>query len=58
MTLTGQVAVVTGGSGGGGARLTAQVEALVAAYRAIERATEAAAAPHLGILSGVERDGG
>ena len=44
------VAAVTGGSGGGGARLTAAGAALVAAYRAIEQATEAAAAPHLAAM--------
>lgn len=52
------VAASTGGSGGGGARLTEAGAALVAAYRAIERATEAAAAPHLPALGGGgDRDG-
>jgi molybdate transport system regulatory protein len=45
------VAAVTGGSGGGGARLTDEGAALVAAYRAIERATDAAAAPYLATIS-------
>jgi molybdate transport system regulatory protein len=44
------VAAITGGSGGGGARLTDAGAALVAAYRAIERATDDAAAPHLAAL--------
>ncbi len=44
------VAAVTGGSGGGGARLTAEGTALVAAYRAIERATATAAAPYLATI--------
>lgn len=47
------VAAVTGGSGGGGARLTDAGAALVAAYRAIESATEAAASPHLAQLAAV-----
>ncbi len=46
------VAAITGGSGGGGARLTEAGAALVAAYRAIERATDAAAAPYLATLVG------
>jgi molybdate transport system regulatory protein len=48
------VAAVTGGSGGGGARLTEAGAALVAAYRAIERATEDAAAPYLATLGQAE----
>jgi molybdate transport system regulatory protein len=52
------VAAVTGGSGGGGARLTAEGAALVAAYRAIEREAEAAAAPHLDALSAGRRQAG
>ena len=47
------VAAVTGGSGGGGARLTEAGAALVAAYRAIEVAIEAAAEPHLARLAEV-----
>ncbi len=39
-----------GGSGGGGATLTPAGEALVAEYRAIEAATEAAARRHLDAL--------
>jgi len=50
------VAAVTGGSGGGGARLTAEGAALVAAYRAIERVTAAAAAPYLATIG--EKEGG
>ena len=46
------VAAITGGSGGGGARLTEAGAALVAAYRAIEQATEAAAAAHLDAIGG------
>lgn len=51
------VAAVTGGSGGGGARLTEAGAALVAAYRAIERATENAAAPYLATLAQAEAAG-
>ena len=47
------VAAITGGSGGGGARLTDAGAALVAAYRAIEAATAAAAAPHLAAIGGM-----
>jgi molybdate transport system regulatory protein len=47
---TPAVAAITGGSGGGGARLTETGAALVAGYRAIERATDAAAAPHLAAI--------
>lgn len=46
------VAAVTGGSGGGGARLTDAGAALVAAYRAIEAATATAAAPYLAEIGG------
>ena len=45
------VSASTGGSGGGGARLTATGEALVAAYRAIERGTTNAAAEELATLT-------
>lgn len=48
---TAVVSASTGGSGGGGARLTPTGEALVAAYRAIERGTELAAAAELAALS-------
>jgi molybdate transport system regulatory protein len=44
------VSASTGGSGGGGARLTPIGAALVAAYRAIERGTETAAAAELDAL--------
>jgi molybdate transport system regulatory protein len=44
------VATSAGGSGGGGASLTDAGEALVAEYRAIEAATEAAAKQHLAAL--------
>jgi len=49
------VAAVTGGSGGGGARLTDAGAGLVAAYRAIEQATDAAAAAYLAAIG--ERPG-
>lgn len=51
------VAAVTGGSGGGGARLTEAGSGLVAAYRAIEQATTAAAASHLAAMGGAAVDG-
>jgi len=41
------VVAVTGGTGGGGTRLTEAGEALVRAYRAIEEATAKASATHL-----------
>jgi molybdate transport system regulatory protein len=44
------VSTAAGGSGGGGARLTPTGAAVVASYRAIERAAEAAAQPHVGAL--------
>ena len=44
------VTTAAGGSGGGGARLTPTGAAVVGSYRAIERAAEAAAQPHLGAL--------
>lgn len=52
------VAAMTGGSGGGGARLTEAGAALVAAYRAIEQATEDAAAPYLATLGPAEGEAG
>jgi len=52
------VAAVTGGAGGGGARLTEAGAALVAAYRAIEAATGAVAAEHLAHLSALAAPGG
>jgi molybdate transport system regulatory protein len=45
------VTTATGGSGGGGARLTSAGLAVVAEYRAIEAATEQAARRHLTALS-------
>ncbi|MBE0693318.1 MAG: LysR family transcriptional regulator [Aquamicrobium sp.] len=39
-----------GGPGGGGAQLTQAGLAVISRYRAIERATEAAAAPHIAAL--------
>jgi molybdate transport system regulatory protein len=51
------VAAMTGGAGGGGARLTEAGEALVAAYRAIEAATGAVAAEHLARLSALAAPG-
>ena len=44
------VAAKKGGQRGGGAELTAVGLAIVARYRAIERAVEAAAAPHVAAL--------
>ena len=52
------VAAITGGSGGGGARLTAAGAGLVAAYRAIEAATACAAAPHLAVIGGMSGPAG
>ncbi|WP_207553492.1 winged helix-turn-helix domain-containing protein [Teichococcus deserti] len=43
-------ATATGGSKGGGARLTELGEAVVAQFRALEAAAAAAAAPHLAAL--------
>lgn len=48
---TPAVAAITGGSGGGGARLTEAGAALVAAYRAIEAASGTAAGQHLDRLA-------
>jgi molybdate transport system regulatory protein len=45
------VATASGGSGGGGARLTRAGEALVASYRAIETAASDAATPHFATLA-------
>ena len=39
-----------GGPGGGGAQLTATGLAVISRYRAIERATQAAAGPHIAAL--------
>ena len=47
---TAVVSTAAGGSGGGGARLTPAGAAVVASYRAIERAAEGAAQPHFGAL--------
>jgi molybdate transport system regulatory protein len=44
------VATAAGGSGGGGARLTEAGQAVVAEYRALQAATETAAAEHLAAL--------
>lgn len=46
------VSTASGGSGGGGARLTPAGLTLVSEYRAIERASVAAADPHLASLAG------
>jgi molybdate transport system regulatory protein len=46
------VTTAAGGTGGGGARLTDAGLAVVAAYRGIETAAEAAAQPHLAALTG------
>jgi molybdate transport system regulatory protein len=40
------VIAARGGKGAGGARLTAEGEAVLRAYRSLQRAAEAAAAPH------------
>ncbi len=45
------VTTAAGGSGGGGARLTATGQTLIAEYRAIEQATEVAAAAHMDALN-------
>lgn len=52
------VAAKKGGQKGGGAELTETGRALVARYRAIERAAEAAAAPHVADLRGRMADDG
>ena len=52
------VAAITGGSGGGGARLTEAGAALVAAYRGIEAATADAAAPHLATIGALSESSG
>ena len=44
------VTTAAGGSGGGGARLTEAGQAVVSEYRAIQAATETAAASHLAVL--------
>ncbi|MBV8573744.1 MAG: LysR family transcriptional regulator [Acetobacteraceae bacterium] len=51
------VATSTGGSGGGGANLTQEGEAIVAEYRAIEAASAAASKRHLHALSRLCRSG-
>lgn len=51
------VAVSIGGSRGGGARLTAEGEALVADYRAMEREVAEACAPRVTALLGRLRQG-
>ena len=56
---TAAVFAVTGGSGGGGTRLTEAGEALITAYRAIETATANVAEGHLRHLSDLSaRDSG
>ncbi len=47
---TDVIATATGGSGGGGARLTPAGLTLVAEYRAMEAATAAAAAEHVAAI--------
>lgn len=44
-----------GGRGAGGARLTAEGEAVLAAYRSLQRAAEAAAAPHARTIARLAR---
>ena len=48
---TPMVTTAAGGSGGGGARLTEAGQILIAEYRAIEQATEAAASDHMATLA-------
>ena len=48
---TPMVTTAAGGSGGGGARLTEAGQILIAEYRAIEQATEAAASDHMAALA-------
>ena len=52
------VAAITGGSGGGGARLTAAGAGLVLAYRTIEAATATVAARHLAVIDGISESTG
>ena len=52
------VAAITGGSGGGGARLTAAGAGLVSAYRTIEAATATVAARHLAVIDGISESTG
>ena len=52
------VAAITGGSGGGGARLTAAGAGLVSAYRTIEAATATVAARHLAVIDGTSESTG
>ena len=51
------VATATGGSGGGGASLTQEGQAIVTQYRAIEAASVAASKRHLHALSRLCRSG-
>lgn len=44
-----------GGKGAGGARLTAEGQAVLAAYRSLQRAAEAAAAPHARAIARLAR---
>jgi molybdate transport system regulatory protein len=54
------VSTAAGGSGGGGARLTEAGQVLVTQYRAMETASQAAAAAHLAALAAIcaAADGG
>lgn len=49
------VLAARGGRGAGGARLTAEGEAVLAAYRSLQRAAEAAAAPHARAIARLAR---
>lgn len=49
------VVAARGGRGAGGARLTAEGEAVLAAYRSLQRAAEAAAAPHARTIARLAR---
>lgn len=50
------VLAARGGRGAGGARLTAAGEAVLAAYRALQRAAERAAAPHARAIARLARE--
>lgn len=49
------VVAARGGRGAGGARLTAAGEAVLAAYRSLQQAAEAAAVPHARTIAGLAR---
>jgi molybdate transport system regulatory protein len=49
------VSAARGGKGAGGARLTVEGEAVLAAYRSLQRAAEAASAPHARAIARLAR---